>query len=227
MGQSAKPFKTRAKEIFIECAEIYKSVMMDYEYLICSKAFIDKPYYIFYATKDNYLHLTGVNSKLKPSAFFEKCINHTLTEDDFDFSKQNQSESEVKGCVRRKIRVLPFIGDILKAGVLVEEQFSKGRIVCSFATATGLLTLGFIAPGRARPKTILEGNHLKHPEDVDLILRKPSKSSVFTEIVLGDEAMVLRHLNDIIDLVSDDILPSTVPFPSTALAGLTRTVSSS
>ena len=99
-------FKTKVKDKLIRCAEIYKSVFMDYEYLICSTAFKIKPYYIISATKDNYLHLTGVNTKLKASEFFSKCITKTLTESDFDFIKKNQTEKEVKGYVRKKMHVL-------------------------------------------------------------------------------------------------------------------------
>ena len=48
------------------------------------------------------MHLVGVHTTLTPSEFFEKCFNDTLTENDFDFSKKNQSEKSVKGSVRRK-----------------------------------------------------------------------------------------------------------------------------
>ena len=139
-------FKTKVKDKLIRCAEIYKSVFMDYEYLICSTAFKIKPYYIISATKDNYLHLTGVNTKLKASEFFSKCITKTLTESDFDFIKKNQTEKEVKGYVRKKMHVLSQITDILKSDVFTEEQFKKGRIFCSFATSTKNFTFGFVTP---------------------------------------------------------------------------------
>lgn len=174
---------------------------MDYEYLVCSEAFKLRDYYVFYATKDNYLHLTGVHSNLKPAQFFLKCIDGTLTEADFDFIKKGQKESEVKGIVRKKIQVLPLIHSILENGVLAEEHFSKGQIECSFATATAKLTLGFIAPGRARPKTLLNGNVLKKPEPVDMILRKKAGDSLFSELIIGGSDSVRKYQGKIDKLV--------------------------
>ena len=206
LKQVVKPFKTRVKEELMQCALIYKSLLMDYEYLICSQAFKNRSYYIFYGTKDNFLHLTGVNTKLKAADFFFKCLDQTLTEDDFDFSKPNQSDKDVKGCVRKKLKVFPGIVDILKPGVIAEEQFSKGKIFCSFATATGTLTLGFIAPGKSRPKTLLEGNHLKNPKPVDLILRKPVNTELFEEIILGESSDLTNYLSEISSLISVSLL---------------------
>lgn len=170
---------------------------MDHEYLICSKAFKLRDYYVFYATKDNYLHLTGVNSNLRPAVFFQKCFDGTLTETDFDFKKKGQKESAVKGTVREKIQVLPYIASILEKGVTAEESFSKGRIECSFATASKKLTLGFVAPGKARPKTLLNGYLLKDSKPVDLILAKKSGDELFTKIVLGNQQVVEEYMGSI------------------------------
>ena len=103
------PFKERVRQVVISCAQIYKQYYMEYEYLVCSEAFKKNKYYKFYATKDNYLHLTGVHSNLKPAQFFNKCLDDTLSVNDFDFIKKGQTESAVKGIVRKKIqRDLPY-----------------------------------------------------------------------------------------------------------------------
>ncbi len=190
-------FKERVRQVLISCAKIYKDIFMDHEYLICSKAFILRDYYVFYATKDNYLHLTGVNTNLRPAVFFQKCFDGTLTETDFDFKKKGQKESAVKGTVREKIQILPYIASILEKGVTAEESFSKGRIECSFATASKKLTLGFVAPGRARPKTLLHGYLLKDSKPVDLILAKNSGDELFTKIVLGNQQVVEEYIESI------------------------------
>lgn len=187
------PFKERTRQIIISCAQIYKQYFMEYEYLVCSDAFKTNKYYKFYATKDNYLHLTGVHSNLRPAIFFKKCLDGTLSTNDFDFNKKGQIQSAVKGIVRKKIQVLPFIQSILEEGVMAEESFSKGRVECSFATSTFKLTIGFTAPGRARPKTLLNGNMLKNPQPVDLILRKKQGSAYFSEIVVGDIEAVKKY----------------------------------
>ncbi len=131
---------------------------MDYEYLLCSKAFEKCEYYIVAAQEDNYLHLTGVHTGLDAATFFEKCYKGTLEETDFDFSKKGQNENEVKGSVRRKINSLPAIMDMFNVGTSVEEDFTKNRIRCSLAATNISATLGFVAAGKAKPMTLLKGN---------------------------------------------------------------------
>ena len=79
-----KSFKERVKETVIHNAYSYKKYYTDYEYLLCSKAFIKNEYYIVAAYEDNYLHLTGLHTKLDAATFFEKCYKGTLEESDFD-----------------------------------------------------------------------------------------------------------------------------------------------
>lgn len=68
--EGQKSFKERVKETLISCAQDYKAYYMDYEYLLCSRAFSHSTYYIVSAHEDNYLHLTGVHTNLNASAFF-------------------------------------------------------------------------------------------------------------------------------------------------------------
>jgi len=53
-------FNKRAAETVSYYAHLYKSTFMDYQYLVCSSAFINKPYYIISSNADNYMHLTGI-----------------------------------------------------------------------------------------------------------------------------------------------------------------------
>lgn len=82
-----KSFKERVKETVIYNAYSYKKYYADYEYLLCSKAFIKNEYYIVAAYEDNYLHLTGLHTKLDATTFFEKCYKGTLEEGDFEKNK--------------------------------------------------------------------------------------------------------------------------------------------
>ncbi|MGB4438479.1 MAG: hypothetical protein WBJ13_04480 [Sedimentibacter sp.] len=50
-------FKERVKGVLINEAQTYKQNYVDYEYLICSDAFVINDYYIRSAKKDNYQHL--------------------------------------------------------------------------------------------------------------------------------------------------------------------------
>ena len=142
--EEQKSFKERVKESVIQNAYSYKKYFVDYEYLLCSTAFVKNEYYIVSAYKDNYLHLTGLHTNLSASAFFEKCYKRTLEESDFDFCKSGQNEKEVKGPVRRKINSLPSIMDIFSVGTTVEEDFEKNRIRCALAEGNVSATLGFV-----------------------------------------------------------------------------------
>lgn len=78
-------FKARVKQVAIEESKKYKEVFVVYPYLICSKAFRKKDYYIL-ATE-----------------FFNKCYNRTLAEGDFDFKKNGKKK--YLRFVRRKIKL--------------------------------------------------------------------------------------------------------------------------
>ena len=53
--EEQKSFKERVKESVIQNAYSYKKYFVDYEYLLCSAAFVKNEYYIVSAYEDNYL----------------------------------------------------------------------------------------------------------------------------------------------------------------------------
>ena len=194
-----KSFKKRVRLEITDAAEKYKKVYLDYEYLICSEAFVKRKYYIISAEKDNFQHLTGVHSLISSKKFFDKCYEKTLSEEDFDFKKTGQDEKSVKGTVRRKIKALPDMMSLFYDGALAEESFKKNKVLCSFATANGNCTLGFSVSEKVRPKSLIKGNELKHPKVIELILRKKSGEKVFSEIIVGDEKALNKYRNYIED----------------------------
>lgn len=50
-------FKTRVKRIAIAESKKYKDLLIDHQYLICSKQFQKRDYYIISGEKDNFLTL--------------------------------------------------------------------------------------------------------------------------------------------------------------------------
>lgn len=178
-------FKERVKNIAINCATDYRDKLCNYEYLIISEAFTDK-YCIVCAEEDNYMHLIGVNSCLSAQVFYEKCIKKTLTVDDFDFNKKNQSEKSVKGSVREKIVALPnFCNMFIKEDLKCQQEFSKGKIKCRFASATDKFTIGFVKEGR--PKSLMKNNQLDDSsKPIIAILRRPKHTSEFIETIIGN-----------------------------------------
>lgn len=184
---SEKSFKERVREEMINAAIQYKQVYVDYEYLICSEAFVEQ-------------------STLSPKEFYFKCPQGVLEESDFDFAKSGQDEKMVKGTVRRKIQILPNMMEFFKAGVETEEKFKKNKVSCSFATADGMCTLGFSESKKARPKTLLKGNELNNPKPVELILRKKAGTKLFDEIVLGNVETIQKYREKIQQLLSEELL---------------------
>ena len=203
-------FKERVKGIAISEAKNYKRNYVDYEYLVCSSAFLNKDYYIINAKEDNYQHLIGVNSLLKPQVFFEKCYNGTLQETDFDFIKRGQPEKSVKGSVRRKITVLPNMMNMFYSNFKVEENFTKNQISCSYATSDNECTLGFINTSKSFPKTLIKGNELNtnKMKDVSLLLRKKVEKEKFDEILIGDLEILMTYYEKIKEHIHKSLILS-------------------
>ncbi|MDF2804644.1 MAG: hypothetical protein K0S61_4549 [Anaerocolumna sp.] len=202
-------FKERVRNIAICESKNYKKYYGEHDYLVCSSAFKIQDYYIIDAKEDNYQHLLGVNSKIAPQAFFEKCYTGTLQESDFDFQKRGQSEKSVKGSVRRKIDILPNMMNLFNGNIKVEETFVKNQISCNFATTDNKCTLGFISTPKSRPMTLLKGNelHIAKMKDVDLILRKDKGKEKFSEIIIGDSEVLMSYFEKIKELIDENLIP--------------------
>ena len=201
-------FKQRVAQTAITYATVYESEYLKYEYLVCSEAFSSQDYYIIAACADNYRHLVGVNTAISADDFFAKCLSGTLTEDDFDFVKNGQSEAAVKGSVRRKINALPHFLSMLGSPLVAQEKFIKNRVSCTFATTDKCVTVGYVTVGKSRPKTLLKGDELEEEKcrKVDLILRRPTGEKLFNEIVCGNAGMITKYKAKIEPLLAEDLL---------------------
>lgn len=203
---AGESFKERIRQEAIKEAKRYKEIYVDYEYLICSEAFAKRKYYIINAEKDNFQHLTGVHSKISAQAFFDKCFDGSLSEQDFDFAKKGQDEKSVKGTVRRKIRAFPEMMDLFREGLQAEEGFKKNKIVCSFAAADSNCTLGFTDSGKARPKSLIWGNELKNPKPVELVLKRKAGAELFDQVVIGSREALNKYRGQIEGIVDKALL---------------------
>ncbi|MBO4508902.1 MAG: hypothetical protein J5747_09720 [Spirochaetaceae bacterium] len=183
MNQPQPSFKENVLDAICKGALKYKQVFLDYEYQVYSKSFKINNSYIIAATKSNFLHLTGVNTKLSSTLFFDKALKKSLTLNDFDFCKKGQTEKIVKGSVRRKVKFLPDLDKILSSTTLVEENFVKNQVSCTLAASEKLFTIGFIAVPYCVPKTLLKGNELKKPGKIDSIKRRKKGSKDFEDFI--------------------------------------------
>lgn len=205
-----KSFKTRVKEEAIKCSKIYKSLFVDYDYLLCSDAFVQADYYIIQGHEDNYRHLTGVATEISAEEFFNKCYNGTLTENDFSFEKDGQAEAQTKGAVRDKIRVLSDIKSLFSQNAVVEEEFKQNRIKCAFAAEGCTFTLGFVCQNNSKPMTLLRGKKLNTNKTaaLELVIRKPRGAGKFSEIVLGNESILRKYSAKVEKMLSEELLQS-------------------
>ena len=164
-------FKERVVKASVEASKLYKKYFLDYEYIIFSDSLGTRGQKIK-AEKGNFMHLIGINSKVKPVTFFEKCINDNLNASDFDFNKKYQSEKSVKGSVREKIKIISDAMRMFDKELSVEKNFVKNRVTCSFATSENTFTIGFVESGR--PMTLMRNNQLDEQKrnNVDILLKK-------------------------------------------------------
>lgn len=185
-------YKQSVCEKLINSAAIYKSVFMDFEYLIYSTAFTIEPYYIISAIEGNFSHLTGVKILVPAYDFYVACLGGTLKETDFDFIDKHHGEKSVKGTIRRKFKAFSELPYLFSRDLKAEESFSKGDIHCTIGTSDNQITLGFIR-SPVRPMTLLKGNCLNpaNTVDVSLVLRRTRGSSNFDTIIQGEEKELL------------------------------------
>ena len=189
---SANPKQRVCKDLFIS-AQIYKSVFMNYDYLIYSDNFVINPYYIISSIEGNFSHLTGIKPLIPANDFYFACLNSTLQETDFEY----KNEKSFKGTIKRKFKAFSELPYFFRQNLKAEENFYKGNVYCSVAAADNLITVGFIQLPAVRPMTLLKGNCLKPTKTVDitLVLRRDKGSKEFDTIIQGDAKDVLNLLN--------------------------------
>lgn len=200
-------FKERVRMTLIANSHPYKYYFVDYDYLLCSKYFQTRKYFIASAHEDNYLHLTGVKTSLSAKSFFDKCFDGSLTGNDFITETGDLTiDKNLKGSIRRKISVLPDISGIFSADPIIKEDFHKNRIYCTFAAGTTSCTLGYIRTKASYPETLLKGNMVDDGVHLDLILRKKSGAKYFNGFVSGNNNTLFEHFTDISSLISPKMI---------------------
>jgi hypothetical protein len=195
-------FKQRVTGELSNCAAIYKSVFMDYDYLIYSGQFIREPYYILNAHEDNFVHLTGVKPLIPASDFYTLCLHGTLQENHFNLIDEHKGVNSAKGTVRRKLRAFSYLPDLFSCKLQAEEAFDKGKIKCVLGTADDKITVGFIMPQNLRPMTLLKNNCLTQSKavDISLVLRRDKGAKKFNTVTQSDLQRFCADYPDIADL---------------------------
>lgn len=93
------------------------------------------------------------------------------------------------------------------SSTMIEEDFVKNRIRCSFATANSNVTLGFVVSGKAKPMTLLKGNELdsSKAKRLELVLRRRKGEDKFSELLVGTEETLNEYRECLGELLSNDL----------------------
>ena len=149
------PFKERARSLIIQAAKAY-STLLGTDFIVSSNKFVYRKEYILRFEKKNFLHLTGVKTRLSAEHFYQKTIREKLTIYDFDCD----STSDLSNKVRRKLNALIDIGDFFECNLLFQEMFERNTVKCLIASTNKKYTLGFSGDEILWPKTLLNSNRL-------------------------------------------------------------------
>ena len=114
----------------------------------------------------NFLHLTGVKTTISAKKFYEYCIAHRLSENNFEIDKA--------GSVQRKLVVLPYLHDLLYHNCMIGNFINSGVMIKAdyFVGDTKLiLSLGFRHEhGKDIPVTLFSGDVRKLTNPTNKVL---------------------------------------------------------
>ncbi len=137
----AKYDKKVALKIIINVAKEFDKKLNDKHFLIVYQE-SGKVKTVCVGFRDmNFLHLTGVKTKLSAQQFYAACLDGKLSENDFEIDN--------KGKVQQKLAVLPYlsellynncmIGDFINSGICIRADYFVGntKAVLSVGFRTG------------------------------------------------------------------------------------------
>ena len=137
----AKYDKKAAIKIITEAAKKYEEKLNDKHFLIVYQEEKDIKTASVGFRDMNFLHMTGIKTKLSAQQFYTACLKSKLSEHDF--------EIDTKGKVQQKLMVLPYlanllynhcmIGNFINSGIYIRADYFVGdtRAVLSVGFRTG------------------------------------------------------------------------------------------
>lgn len=160
--------KEQAIKIITDCAEMYNNELLNKALLfMCFDKHRNIVCYEFSFYNWNYMHLTGVkgkdsdrrsNRQLSAIDFYNKCIAHRLSTNDFDFSKD--------GTTHMKLEILPTVlCKHLNAKMIGVYNSSKPYLYTDKIAGSTKACIGFVIDsinGCYVPNTLLKDNILNN-----------------------------------------------------------------
>ena len=185
--------KKKALEIIVEAAKQYDKWLKSNHFLIFYQKGKEQDFVEVGFRDLNFLHFTGIKTKLSAQRFFSLCIDGKLSEKDFDL--------DTKGKAQQKLMVLPFlhellyhncmIGDFINSGVLIKSDYFVGD-------TKAVLSVGFRSGKTVdMPVTLYKENVKKLIKPVCKVLaifKKPYNQQTYTECTYCSKGINLSEL---------------------------------
>ena len=186
--------KKKALEIIVEAAKQYDKWLKSNHFLIFYQKGKEQDFVEVGFRDLNFLHLTGIKTKLSAQRFFSLCIDGKLSEKDYDL--------DTKGKAQQKLMVLPFlhellyhncmIGDFINSGVLIKSDYFVGD-------TKAVLSVGFRSGKTVdMPVTLYKENVKKLIKPVCKVLaifKKPYNHQTYTECTYCSKGINLSELS--------------------------------
>ena len=186
--------KKKALEIIVEAAKQYDKWLKSNHFLIFYQKGKEQDFVEVGFRDLNFLHLTGIKTKLSAQRFFSLCIDGKLSEKDYDL--------DTKGKAQQKLMVLPFLhellyhncmsGDFINSGVLIKSDYFVGD-------TKAVLSVGFRSGKTVdMPVTLYKENVKKLIKPVCKVLaifKKPYNQQTYTECTYCSKGINLSELS--------------------------------
>ena len=112
-------FKIKVRESLLSSAKDYFSLLTKLIVLDSEQFEVQKRYILKFG-KTNFLHLTGLSTTLTPSEFFDKCLDSSISCDDFYLGKQRD-----KSTIRKKLANLVDLSRIFDENHLFKKNLLR------------------------------------------------------------------------------------------------------
>lgn len=207
-----KKSKVEIRNKIINGAKIYQKYFLGKHYLII---YNDKCVKLQF-NKNNFLHLTGVDSYLKASKFFEFCIKENLTTNQFFFNKRYPYDFALKKVDNLANLPKLFINDsIILEDVRTDTKIFKIGITelnCTLCFDNFMENSDYFTVCSHRIEKIASSIVDKSNDAffVDYVLTKQTTEQKYNNVIYANKLAVLPK--EVAELLSSDILDNIKNF---------------
>ena len=183
--------KSEAIKIVVECAKKYKEELEEKTLIfICINKHKNVSYFEFTFHAYNFMHLTGLipaqsntdnaEKSVSPIVFYKKCLNHKLSDTDFEFKEDGTSHL--------KLDALPtLICKNLNANIIGDYNGITPKLITDKLAGNTQKCMGFRLTEKSEyiPNTILKidiRNYIKNNVRVIAVFRKKCISEQYDEL---------------------------------------------